>query len=128
MSSKLLNAALAALLVGGTGLALADDDGRGRRHGDGDHRGWHQRDGDRGAPRWNAHPPQQRYRAPFRHHGWQGHGYGHGQEHWRHPHGWGHGHRYAPHHGYHHGYSGHYAKPYADYGDDITIIFRGSLD
>jgi len=120
MSSKLLNAALAALLLSGTGLALADNDWRGTRHGDGDHRGWQQRGWDGGAPRRDVHPRQHYYHPPYRHDSWHGHP--------RHGRGWKHGyypqHRYGPYHGYRRYYPGRYA----DRGDDITIIFRGSLD
>jgi hypothetical protein len=117
MSSKLLNAALAALLLGSTGL-LADNTWHGTRHGDGDHRGWQQRGWNGGAPHRNVHPPQRYYHPPYRHDGWHGHGWKHG--HYR-------PYRHGPYHRYH-GYRGHYPRRYADNGDDITIIFRGSLD
>jgi hypothetical protein len=120
MSSNLVNAALAALLVGSTGLALADNDGRGRHQGGGDHHGWQERGGDGGAPRWDASPAHPQYHPPYQH------PYGH--DHWQPAYGWKHGH---PHHSYYerpHGYHGYYPRPYSDYGDDITIIFRGRLD
>ena len=120
MSSKLMTAALAALMLGATGLASADNNGRGGRHGDGDRHGWN-----RGGPPAHGHPGQFRHGAPYAHQDWNRHGppyghaygYGHPKHYWKH----GHGH---PRHGY---YAPH-AKRYADYGDDITIIFRGRLD
>ena len=120
MSSKLMTAALAALMLGGSAVALAGNDGR---HSGGDRNGRHERGWDRGPG------PAHYYRAPHGHRGWHkpgpsrhfGHHYRHPGYRWGHGHGhpkqhWGHGH-YAPH-----------AKRYADYGDDITIIFRGRLD
>jgi hypothetical protein len=112
MKSKLLTAALGGLLLLGSGLALADDGGRGR-YDRGGHHGWHDRGWSDG-PRW-GHP-----------HRFRGHGLGHR----KHGHRWGHDH-YRDYRGkdrdrYHHG--GHYGKRYAGRGDDITIIFRGSLD
>jgi hypothetical protein len=118
MKSKLLTAALGGLLLLGSGLALADDGGRGR-HDRGAHNGWHDRGSSNGS-RW-GHPQQYR-----------GHGHGHFKHDWKH------GHRFGPGHfrdyGWrdrHRSHRGHYAqhwKRYADRGDDITIIFRGSLD
>jgi hypothetical protein len=120
MSSKLLNAALAALLLGSTGLALADNDGRGKHRGGGDHRAQQERGWNGGAPRWNAGPPHGDYRAPA--YPQRGH------DHWKPGHGWKHGHRHHPYYGRPYAYHRYYPKPHADFGDDITIIFRGRLD
>lgn len=134
MNSKLTRVTLAALLLGATGLAAADDDeGRGRnKHGPG---GWGLGptpvSGDRGHDR-----PWGWYGRPIEHQ----HGYWHPRYHWEHG-GYHPGHYWSrwchdyPRHyrwGYvdrhYHGYRGPYTKRYADYGDDITIIFRGRLD
>jgi hypothetical protein len=110
MKSKLLTAALGGLLLLGSGLAMADDGGRGR-YDRGGHRGWH----DRG---WNDGP---RWGQPHRYRG-------HGHEHWKHGHRSGHQpYRWHDRHRHYRGHYGHYGKGY-DRGDDITIIFRGSLD
>jgi hypothetical protein len=115
MKSKLLSVALSGVLVLGSGLALADDGGRGR-HDRGGHHGWQDRGWGNG-PRWN-HPQH-----------FRGHGHGHFKHHGKYSH------RYAPRYyrdygwrdRYHRGHGG-FWKPHADRGDDITIIFRGSLD
>jgi hypothetical protein len=115
MKSKLLSAALGGLLLLGGGLALADDGGRGRHDRGGQH-GWHDRGWSNG-PRW----------SPPRH--FRGHGHGHFKHDWKH------GHRFGPRHfrdhgrqRYYGGHHGHHWKRSADRGDDITIIFRGSLN
>jgi len=124
MRAKLLTTALAALLLAGNGLAMADNDGRGKRHGGGEHRGAPERGWDRSPPHWNPGPPHSQSRHPYAHRGWQGRGYGHG--HWRPAYPW------RPHPGWRNGHGpqhyGGYAKPHGGYGDDITIIFRGRLD
>jgi hypothetical protein len=129
MSSKLTKAALAALMLAVTGLAVADSDGRGGRHGDGGRHGQHERGWDRGSAPQHGHP--EHFGAPYRPYGWDRHaerchhrhGYRHPRYGWGHPHPkrhWGHGHR--------HGFYSAPPKRHADYGDDITIIFRGRLD
>jgi hypothetical protein len=114
MKSKLLTAALSGLLLLGSGLALADDGGRGRS-GRGEPHGWQDRGRDDG-PRWGQ---PHRYR---------GHGHGHG----KHGHRWGHtpyrDYGWRDRHRHYRGQHGHHLQRYADRGDDITIIFRGSLD
>ncbi|HXV06904.1 MAG TPA: hypothetical protein VD791_02660 [Burkholderiales bacterium] len=116
MKSRLLTAALGGLLLLGSGLALADDGGRGRYDRGGNH-GWHDR-GSANGPRW----------SPPRH--YRGHGHGHFKPHWKQGHRFGHHRDYGlrDRHRYHRGHQGHHWKRYADRGDDITIIFRGSLD
>ena len=120
MSSKLLNAALAALLLGSTGLALADNDGRGKHGGGGDHRAQQDRGWNGGAPRWHGGPAPRHYRAPYRADS------GHGN--WKPAHGWKHGNRHHPYYGRPYAHHGYYPRPHADFGNDITIIFRGRLD
>ncbi len=114
MKSQLLNAAMGGLLLLTSGLALADDGGRGRYDRGANH-GWHDRGRDNG-PRW----------SPPRH--YRGHGHGHFKHQWKHGHRFGHYHDHGWRQRYHRGQHGHHWKGYADRGDDITIIFRGSLN
>ena len=116
MKSKLLTAALGGLLLLGSGLALADDGGRGRHDRSG-HHGWHDRGLGNGS-RWD-HSRYSRGHGHFKPDSKHGHRFGPG--HFR-DYGWRDQHRY------HRGHHGHPWKRYADRGNDITIIFRGSLD
>lgn len=107
MKSKLVVAALGAILLSGAGIATADDRGRQPHNGPGvqyraQDRGWDERARwrhDHGRPQW-AHP---------------------GHHHWKQPPRWAYGH-------YYYGYPGSYWNPYPGRGDGVTIIFRGRFN
>jgi hypothetical protein len=107
MNSKLIRAAAAALLLVGSGAALADS--------------WKDRGGHR-----------ERGRSEHR---WDDRGAGHSRGHWGHHRHWSrhHQHHYSPRwHGprHYHGHPGKYRSygPRYGYDDGVTIIFKGRID
>ena len=121
MSSKLMQAAFAALMLGATGLAAAHGDGRADRHGEWRHSRV-ERGSDRGPAPAYAHRGHHLEKAPYGRRAWTWPGYD------RHPrHGDWHPARHSG-HDHRHGYYTPHAKRFADDGDDITIIFRGRID
>ena len=106
MITKLISAGVGALLLAGSGLALADRDDRDGRHG------WRERGGHE--RHWND-------RRPHGH--WK---HGHGPQVRKHHHYYPRWHApksYYRHHGYRSGWG-----PYSRYDDGVTIIFKGRID
>jgi hypothetical protein len=108
MLSKLISAGVGALLLAGSGLALADRDDRDGRHG------WRERGG---------HERHWSDRRPHGHWKHGPHARKHFHEHHRHYYPrWHAPHSYYKHHGYRSGWG------HSRYDDGVTIIFKGRID